>query len=1059
MGVEMFKHFSKFSSTLLLLAVTAFLNACSNKVEQADAGKIATFYVDSVEGSSEISKVDAVYAIPKERLYNFKACIKDIMQSKAIQAQSFKVLGGEEEQVVETDEQGCLNWNETVEYNFLGQSNYIKISRTIVANGLHKGATDVQFAINPWSHGEDASKVIDPKKKSVVALSQETEGSSAFLADSVRSPLWAITPRVSIVEQEFSATGAKMLLKFQTKLSLVLKNSAQQNVQYPVNNGSFDVEMVLYNAVIENGKESLLPIAHATENSVTFTQDTLIAEFPFTLNSLPNKGQIYLGIKVSASSQDIGLDPFEGVYMVSNTPSVKIEGFPVPVKGQTYSAVKAALVGEQPATKTDKKDDKKDSKEAEVKPGLEIEKLDIRFFKIGSETTTDRQVFYNVKACIKSNLDKRPIRDEVFSVQTSAGKNVVSLKSSQEGCISWDDSIWHKVFGSERFIKRSVVIAHSGFNLNKKIEIIINPWDSGSNFGRDERFVEDFNSVNINPSNENAKIHFDNYNFSVVNYKYEINKNLDLSLIKNGILALSAKVVNHSSLSYGRNSHEFLRDGKYLLKWAVVTLDENEKADSVISTGEKVVTTFGGDLKTDVSFKVSAFEKLNIRSRLVVALYTIKEPKTKNAKIEIDRNSGLDATPYIGTIILNRDEEGQKMMKVEENLGLGKGDIFAKLSTLGSGYSNASLATEKVLASHNMKKINLANEKESLFLRDGLANPLKYHTLAKNPAYYHAAEQKPAVSAGVLSSFAKTGKLNPELAVQFCSFWFNDYFRRQVVANKTVVLDEMTTQRMVTSCVATVRRDPSRFFKTDKKLIVKKIGNVKYVGGTTTNFSVGNSFSVAKADSNSKTQTWSWTNSVGVSFELFDIFKLNSTGSYAIASAHSKSDTTSSTAVVNASTYMFMQTSTFNVELTSYEECSSIRLAPELFSSRSLLGSVFTHSMRAQEVARVATSGLFLCTGIDNATPVVKKESYYLVSQDMGSKGGEQDSYSRENQQLFMTFRGQKDLSSFLNIIQASVKGPSSASALENTTSTNVTGTAKTMGGLPTWPGVFSDGE
>lgn len=1051
MGVEMFKHSTKFSSTLFLLALTAFLNACSNKVEQADAGKIATFYVDSVEGSSEISKVDAVYAIPKERLYNFKACIKDIMQSKAIQAQSFKILGGEEDQVIETDEQGCLNWNESVEYNFLAQSNYIKISRTIVANGLHKGATDVQFAINPWSHGEDASRVVDPKKKSVVALSQEAEGSSAFLAGNVRSPLWAIAPRVSIVEQEYSAAGAKMVLKFQTKLSLVLKNSAQQNVQYPISNGSFDVEMVLYNAVVENGKEALYPIAHAVENSVTFTQDTLIAEFPFTLNTLPNKGQIFLGVKVSASSNDIGLDPFEGVYMVSNTPSVKIEAFPVPVKGQTYSAVKAAVVGDQAEKKADKKE--------EVKPGLEIEKLDIRFFKIGSETTTDRQVFYNVKACIKSNLDKRPIRDEVFSVQTSAGKNVVSLKSSQEGCISWDDSIWHKVFGNERFIKRTVVIAHSGFNLNKKIEVIINPWDSGSNFGRDERFVEDFNSVNINPSSENARIHIDNYNFAVVNYKYEINKNLDLTLIKNGILSLSAKVVNHSSLSYGRNAHEFLRDGKYMLKWAVVTLDENDKADSVISTGEKVVTTFGGDLKTDVSFKVSAFEKLNIRSRLVVALYTIKEPKTKNAKIEIDRNSGLEATPYIGTIILNRDEEGQKMMKVEDNLGLGKGDIFTRLSILGTGNSNASLAMEKVLASHNMKKVNLASEKDSLFLRDGLANPLKYHTLAKNPAYYHAAEQKPAVSATILASFAKTGKLNPELAVQFCSFWFNDYFRRQSVTNKTVVLDDMTTQRLVTTCVTNVRRDPSRFFKTDKKLVVKKIGNVKYAGGTTTNFSVGNSFSVAKADATSKTQTWSWTNSVGLSFELFDIFKLNSTGSYAIASAHSKTDTTSSTAVVNASTYMFMQTSTFNVELSSYEECSSIRLSPELFSSRSLLGSVFSNSMKAQEVARVATSGLFLCTGVDNTAPVVKKESYYLVSQDMGSKGGEQDSYSRENQQLFMTFRGQKDLSSFLSIIQASVKGPSSSSALENTTSTNVTGTAKSMGSLPTWPGVYSDGE
>lgn len=1048
----MLSHSKSVYSQLVLLLLAAFFNACSNKVENADAGKLATFFVDSIEGSSEVSKVDAVYALPKERLYNFKACVKDIMQSKAIQGQSFKISGGDEDKIVDSDEQGCLNWNESVEFNFLAQSNYIKITRTIVANGLHKGATDVQFAINPWAHGDEAGTVVDPKKKAVAALSTEKEGSSAFLADTSRSPLWSISPRVSVVEQEFSAAGVKMVLKYQTKLSLVLKNAAQQNVQYPITTGAFDVEMILYNAVVENGKETLLPIASAVENNVSFSQDTLIAEFPFTLSSLPNKGQIFLGIRINASSNDIGLDPFEGVYMISSGPSVKTDGIPVPAKGKTFGELKVQFSG----TSSDKKEDKKE----EVKPGLEIEKLDLRFFKIGSETTTDRQVFFNIKACVKSNLDKRPIRDEEFSVQTISGKAPVNLKSNQEGCISWDDSIWHKVFAKERFIKKAVSIAHKGFNLNKKIEVVINPWDEGSNFGRDQRFVEDFNSLNINPSSENAKIMIDNYNFSVVNYKYEINKNLDLTIVKNGILALSAKLVNHSSLSYGRGGYEPLRDGNYLLKWSVVTLDENDRAESVVSTGEKKVTTFGGDLKTDVSFKVSAFEKLNTRSRLVVALYTIKESKTKNAKVEIDRNSGLEATPYVGTIVLNRDEDGQKMMRAEDNLGLGKGDLFDRLASLGNGVSNSAAAMDKVLRAQNLQKINIANEKESLFMRDGLANPLKYYTLTKKPAYYHEAEQKPALSSTVLANFAKTGKINSDLAVQMCSFWFNDYFRRLSVANKTVSLDEMATQRLVQSCVMAVRKDPSRFFKTDKKLVVKKVGAIKYASGTTTNFSVGNSFSVAKSESNTKTQTWSWTNSVGLSFELFDIFKINSTGSYAIASAHAKSDTTSSTAVVNASTYMFMQTSTFNVELTSYEECSSIRLSPELFvGSRASLNFVFNSAMKAQEIAKVATSGFFICTGIDNTTPVVKKENYYLVSQDMGSKGGEQDSYSRENQQLFMTFRGQKDLTSFLSIIQGSVKGPASSGSLDNSSSANVTGAAKMLGGLPSWPGVFSDGE
>lgn len=1052
MGIEMIKFSNSKFSLLAIITFAALISSCSNKVEQADAGKLATFYVDGIEGTSEISKVDSLYAIPKERVYNFKACIKDIMQSKAIQAHSFKVEGGDEVKIVDTDEQGCLNWNESVEYNFLAQSNYIKINRTIIANGLHKGATDVQFAINPWAHGED-DKVVDPKKKSVVALSEQKEGFSAFMAENSRSPLWAIFPRVSIVDQEYTAGGAKMLLKYQTKLSLVLKNSAGQNVQYQINNGAFDVEMVLYNSFIENGKETLVSLATASEKNISFSQDTLIAEFPFTLQTLPNRGQILLGVRITASSNDVGFDPFEGVYTISNTPAVKVDGVPSLAKNLSFAEVKGKLVSNNSAAA------QVSNKANDVKPGLEVEKLDIKFFKIGAENTNDRQVFYNVKACIKSNLDKRPIRDESFSVQTSEGKAAVILKSNLEGCISWDDSIWHKVFGKERFIKSVVVIGHTGFNLNQKIEVILNPWDSGSNFGRDQRFVENFNSLQLNPSLESAKIQFENYNFSVVNYKYEINKNLDLTLVKNGILALSAKVVNHSSLSYGRSSRESLRDGKYLLKWAVVTLDGNEEADSVISMGEKAVNIFGGDLKTNLSFKVSAFEKLNTRARLIVALYTIKETKNKDGKIELDRSSGLEATPFLGTIILNRDEEGQKMMRIEDNLGLGKGDLFQKLASLGSGLSNSSVAMDRVLSGQNLKKINLANEKETLNLRDGLANPLKFYTLAKNPAYYHEAEQRPAIATSILVNFAKTGKLNQELALGFCSYWFNDNYRRLALTNKSVVFDEITTQRLVQTCAMAVKKDPSRFFKIDKKLVVKKVGGIKYVSGASTNFSVGNSFSVAKAEASSQTHTWSWSNSVGLSFELFDIFKVGSTGSYAIASATSKTDTTSSTAVINASTYMFMQTSTFNVEMTAYEECSAIRISPELFSGRGMLSNIFSSSMRAQEIIKVATSGFFICTGVNNTNPVVKKENYYLVSQEMSTKGGEQDAYSRENQQLFMTFRGQKDLASFLSIIQASVKGPASASSLENTTSTGVTGAVRTLGELPTWPGVFSDAE
>lgn len=1042
------KTFNKIVGFILLGTLLA---SCSNKVEKADSASLATFFVDSIDGSSSISKVDATYSIPQERLYNLKACVKDILQAKSIQGQSFKIEGGEVEKVVSSDEQGCLNWSESIAFNFLAQSNYIQLKRIIVANGIHKGSKEIELVVNPWSHGEDVTGVIDPTKKTISSLVNENQSVSALTAKGVTSPLWAIGPRVTIVQKEFTASGASMTLKFQTKLSLILKSTTLQKIQYAINNGNFDVEMFLYNSVTENGVETIIPIASGIQNNIAFTQDNLIAEFPFNLSVLPNKGQIFLGVKISAPNNEVGLDPFTGVFMVSDNSDIKIDGSPTLAQNLDYSIVKSKI-----DEKSQPKNDKTISNAAMAKPGIEVDKLEIKFFKLGSESTTDRQVFFNIKACMKNNLDARPIRDESFVVKTVSGKTPITLKSNQDGCVSWDDSIWHKFFGKEHYIKSAVSISNANFNLNSQISIMLNPWDTSSNFGRDGRFVDDLGSIAVNPSSENAKISIDNYNFSVANYNYEINKNLDLSLIKNGTLSLSAKVIDHSSLSYGRMGYESLRDGKYLLKWAVVTIDQNQKLDSVISNGQKMVNVFGGDLKTDIAFKVSAFDKLAVRSRLVVALYTVKEAKLKSGVIEIDRNSGLDATPYMATIILNNDQDSQKMQMLDNNLGLGKGDVFERIAG-ASLPASISDYTAKVLASQNLKMISLANEKASLFLRDGLANPNKYYTQTQTPAYYHEADQKPAMNSAVLADFARTGRLTNDLASKFCQFWVNDYLRRLKTDSKEGSLASETSMGITQSCLDTVRRDPSKFFSVEKKLMVKKVGNFKYKAGTTTNFSVGTSFSVSKSDSTTKSQAWSWTTSAGLSLEFFDVFKVGTTGSYALSKSKAKSDSSSSSSSINASTYLFLQTSTFDVEISSYEECSSIRLNPELFiGANARFSRVWNSSMKPQDIARVATAGFFICTGVTNNTPIVKQENYYLVSQDTSSNKGEQDAYSEANHQFFMTFRGQKDLAGFLNLIQSSVQLPSSANSFDSSNGSKASIASK-MATLPTWPGAYSD--
>ncbi len=1026
---------------ICFLGLMLMIAACSSKVEKTNAQGVATFFVDNIDGNSEISKIDSSFSLPKERLYSFHACLKDVVQSKAIIGHSFTISGGESLTRVQADEQGCLNWSEHLTYNFLAEANYVQTTRLITANGVHQGQVKINLALNPWSHGEDTSKVIDPSKKALASLLTQSNTTSALMAQGLHTPLWAINPRVTIVEKEFTTSGAKMNLKYQTKLSLALKNSAHQNIQYPLSSGTFDIEMFLYNSVIENGVSSVVALASSSLSRVTFTQDTLIAEFPFDLNSLPSKGQIFLGIKISAPGNELGIDPFEGIYMISDKATMKLDTSPSLATGLSFQGVKS-LVNKQVTP----------VKEG-PRPGVEIDKLDIRFFKIGSENTTDRQVFFTVKACMRSNLDSLPIKEETFVIRGVSSQAPITLKSNLEGCVSWDDSLWHKFFGKEGFVKKTVSIINENYNLNKQFEIALNPWDNSGNFGRDLRFVDDRGSLVANPSLESAKISIDSYSFSVNKYNYEINKNLDLGLIKQGTLSLNAKVVNHSSTSYGRMGIENLRDGKYFLKWAVVSVDKNNHIDGVMSSGQKVVNVFGGDVKADIAMKISAFEKLNIRSKLIIALYTARENKNG---IEIDRNSGLEATPFVSSIILNDDQSGQKMLRLEDNLGLGNGDVFDRIASIASGSTSAQVATEKVLASQNLRKLNVSNENETLFLRDGLANPNKYFILKENPAYFHQAEQKSAISSEELMNFAKSGKMSPALAKSFCAFWFNDYFRRLKSDLKTGPTIPNVVASMAYACMSTVQKEPSKFFSIEKKLMVKKVGKVKYLSGTSQNLSVGNSFNVSNAESTTKSQTWSWSSSVGLSFDFFDFFRVGTNGSYAVSSAKSKSNSSTNSAQINSSSYLNLQASTFEIELSSYEECVAIRLNPELFSgANARFGAIWNSSMKPQDIARVATSGFFICSGVSNNTPIVKKENYYLITKDPSSSHGEQDAYSSENQQLNLAFRGEKDLQTFMMIIEAKIRAESSNNGDANFVSKKTL--LPNQISLPTWPGSFSE--
>ena len=105
----------------------------------------STFAVTSFEGKVNTRTLDKKTNLPQANVYNYKACLSDLRQKKPMIGHKFEIL--EAAQALSTDINGCLTWSETVEYNFLASSKYLKFSRTIKGLGPHFGTQTVNFAI------------------------------------------------------------------------------------------------------------------------------------------------------------------------------------------------------------------------------------------------------------------------------------------------------------------------------------------------------------------------------------------------------------------------------------------------------------------------------------------------------------------------------------------------------------------------------------------------------------------------------------------------------------------------------------------------------------------------------------------------------------------------------------------------------------------------------------------------------------------------------------------------------------------------------------------------
>ncbi|MCK6595970.1 MAG: hypothetical protein L6Q33_12290, partial [Bacteriovoracaceae bacterium] len=191
-------------------------------------------------------------------------------------------------------------------------------------------------------------------------------------------------------------------------------------------------------------------------------------------------------------------------------------------------------------------------------------------------------------------------------------------------------------------------------------------------------------------------------------------------------------------------------------------------------------------------------------------------------------------------------------------------------------------------------------------------------------------------------------------------------------------------------------------------------------------------------------------------FDLFGIFNFGSNVGMNLSHTTSNSEGHGTDVRVQASQNLTVQESQFLISINQYDECLAVSLNPNLFSGvNASYKNIWLPGTTTNEATKITTKGLFICKGLKNTAPIQRTEKYYFISQESRLDGGIQDYYSLDNNQLFMSFRGQKDFTNFVNYIQGSLQTPG----------TDVTknfeqiqkNVAQGFRNLPTWPSIYSE--
>lgn len=1083
-----------FTQTLLSLYVLSTLAACNlpspkDRTESSGSGA-ATFTAQAMADKSKAleTSVQGTFALPSSKVFNLQACVKDVAYDKAISGHEFLV---EEANIkVTTDKAGCLTWTERVNFNYLGDSQYIRIERHIKGLGLHKGTQLVAFAINPWSHGEPLAPVLNPDDGNTIPrlIDNEKTGSLALKGFSndqqmITRPLWVEDGRLFVTEQKLTTDGVELLVEMRPNPSIQLTKMNGEMFLRPLTAGAFKARMKLIHVYQQGDKEVHRLLSETALMDVKMENGSLAIKSIMSLPARPTRGQMILGLELQPVNGPQGLTAFEGIYLLGEYDQIKGSSFlklntlvaqtkefklsnyinatltPVaanPQTGETQNGGGQIIGGGATVLEN----------EPYQKPKIEVSQLEFRFLRVGSETTSTREVFYNIRACVRNGLDQKSTTSHTFKVtkfrqNENDAAHVVQVRTDNNSCINWDESITFKYFDCQRYLKGFVQIENKDLGMNEKLAIIVNPWESQGLVARDMRYVDTSEKLVLSCEKESrprTQLILDGYSYNTLSYSYSVDNLLNLTVTKKLQLKMEPRLLVYSSLANGRAESERLRDGVYLLRMVVVQNRDYDTTNTYVTSADKLVNVLSGQINTDITLQTQDLKALGNRNNMLVEVYPVDESKVtvkdgvialKNTADSldsvIDLSTGLEVPTFVGPVTLNIDEASRPLRMLDAS-------AVSQFLLSGQGLSQSSqkFIVKQIVQEGLKVKAEKARRLLSLSDKTTFAKENNLDIVNLNSADAQAPLVKALVGSSKLDprlivtkadlqDFLTKGTLTPALAQKLCAFWASDYMKKMSAEKGGALLDQ-TSMVLGMDCYNGVRKDPSRFFQVEKHMMVKDIVGAQYMKGFNQGLSVGTSFSLSASHSTSKSRTASISGKVGLSKKFLDLFSIGVDLGYSMSWSTTDSVSASNSVTVNGQTSLMVQQNIFKIRVNRYEQCAIVRLNPVLFikdpnagwftGRRDYLG-ILNPRLSADEMADATTRGLMICDGEVRTAPVDVVENYYIIAQESNSSQM-QDSGDARNRNFFIALRSKNDFNRFVLAMKSDIKTPAGAAKEED---------------------------